>query len=353
MLQKCLAAAVLMLAVNTTNASDAVILLYHRVANEGPSSTRVSPEQFEAHLDLIAAAGYQVIPLKQLLAGVYEQNELPQRALAITFDDAYRSVGELAYPLLRERHMPFTIFVATDVVDAGVTSFLSWAQLTQLASDPAVTFGGHSSSHAHLESLTLARRDRHQLTSEREREIDDNFQTLQRKLGDNIINAFAYPYGEYSRGTEKLLEARQLYGLAQQSGAVSSEVAKTRIPRFPMALAQGSDSRLLTALQSRALSILREDPMHIVIGPAVEAPKFWRFLPKIGDYKAETLRCYASSGESLALTLHDDWVSVALPKFTPGRNKVNCTAPVESGVGYYWISRLWLVTDASGKWLDS
>ena len=342
MLRQCLVVVLLLLAVDKTYASDVTILLYHRVADDGPSSTRVSPAQFEAHLDFIAASGYRVLPLRQLLAGIYDQGELPERAVAITFDDAYRSVGEVAYPLLRARNMPFTIFVATDVVDSNAAAFLNWTQLIALANDPSVTFGGHSLSHAHLESLPIV---------QRAQQIERNIHALQMRLGDNVINVFAYPYGEYSLNTEALLDARGLYGLAQQSGAVSAEVSKTRIPRFPMALEQGSDSRLLTALQSRALAIVQEDPERIVIAPTVKAPGVWRFLPKVGDYRLESIRCYAASGESLALTLDKDWVSVALPGFTPGRNKVNCTAPAESGPGYYWLSRLWLATDAVGKWL--
>jgi len=342
MLRQCLVVVLFLLAVDAPYASDAAILLYHRVADDGPSSTRVSPAQFEAHLDFIAASGYRVVPLRQLLAGIYDQGELPERAVAITFDDAYRSVGEVAYPLLRARDMPFTIFVATDVVDNNTAAFSNWTQLIQLANDSSVTFGGHSLGHAHLESLP---------TLQRAQQIERNIHALRMRFGDNVIDAFAYPYGEYSLATEALLEARGLYGLVQQSGAVAAEVAKTRIPRFPMALEQGSDSRLLTALQSRALAVMHEDPERIVIAPSVKAPEVWRFSPKVGDYRLESIRCYAASGESLALTLDKGWVSVALPVFRPGRNKLNCTAPVESGPGYYWLSRLWLVTDAAEKWL--
>ena len=37
----------------------------------------------------------------------------------VTFDDAYRSVYDHAYPVLRERHIPATLFVPTDYIESG------------------------------------------------------------------------------------------------------------------------------------------------------------------------------------------------------------------------------------------
>ena len=45
-----------------------VILLYHRISDEGPGSTRVAPARFEAHLDALVDGGYRVLPLADLLA---------------------------------------------------------------------------------------------------------------------------------------------------------------------------------------------------------------------------------------------------------------------------------------------
>lgn len=55
------------------------------------------------------------LPLEEALDRL-AQNTLPPRACAVTFDDGYRSVRDLAFPLLRELAVPATVFLITDLV---------------------------------------------------------------------------------------------------------------------------------------------------------------------------------------------------------------------------------------------
>lgn len=328
----------------------AVILLYHRVSDTGSDSTRVTPARFAAHLDLIREQGYQVLPVAELLEAVYGDRVLPDKAVAISFDDAYRSVGETAYPMLRERNMPFTVFVATDVVDLQSSAFLDWPSLKNMATDALVSFGPHSRSHAHLESLGLGASDALGATAVAE-EVDGSIARLRAQLGDAVINAFAYPYGEYSRRTEALLRDRGLYGLTQQSGALAATTSATRIPRFPLYLGSDSDSRLLMALVARSLPVVDADTAEVFFPSPSLPDKYWRLQPGPGNYPAESLRCYAASGDPLEQHWEGAELVVSLPQMRPGRNKVNCTAPAIGGQGYYWYSRLWLIGDEAGALL--
>lgn len=325
-----------------------VILLYHRISDEGPGSTRVAPARFEAHLDALVDGGYRVLPLAQLLAGA-RAGDLPPRAVALTFDDAYRSILVNALPLLAERRLPFTVFVATGPVDEGFGSYLSWEELRRLAGTGLATFGGHSVSHAHLE----ARRDGEDEAGWRSRvrgEITDSLGRLRAELGGAVIDAHAHPYGEYSRATENLLAAEGLWGLAQQSGAVGPGVNSTRVPRFPLYHGADGDQRLRTALAARPLAAGDEADPQVFLPPGEPSPGRWRFRPVPGAWREETLACYSAEGTSLALVRDGAWVEVTLPAFRPGRNKVNCTAQAIGG-GHAWLSRLWIRADAGGAWL--
>ena len=85
-------------------------VLYHHVA-EQPSSlfnrlaVNTPPDVFEAHVRKIAR-DYNVVSLDDVLSG-----RLPRRALLITFDDGYRSVVEVALPILRRLGLPSAFFV--------------------------------------------------------------------------------------------------------------------------------------------------------------------------------------------------------------------------------------------------
>jgi len=131
-----------------TDSGSAVILLYHHVAADTPRSTSVSAELFEAHLDYLAQNGYQVLPLSGIIAKLKTATPLPPRSVAITFDDAYRSVYTTAAPLLARRGWPYAIFVSTDYHDGKYGGYMTWAELRALETAGA-EIGNHSRSHDH------------------------------------------------------------------------------------------------------------------------------------------------------------------------------------------------------------
>lgn len=61
---------------------------------------------------------FNVLPLEEAV-GALARGTLPERALAITFDDGYADNFEVALPILRERGLPATFFVASGFLDGG------------------------------------------------------------------------------------------------------------------------------------------------------------------------------------------------------------------------------------------
>jgi peptidoglycan/xylan/chitin deacetylase (PgdA/CDA1 family) len=83
------------------------VLTYHRVSD---------PEGFERQMAYLAAH-YHVISVPDLLSALREDRPLPPYSVAITFDDAYQSFGEIAWPVLERHRLPATLFVATGYPD--------------------------------------------------------------------------------------------------------------------------------------------------------------------------------------------------------------------------------------------
>ena len=54
------------------------------------------------------------VPLQELVDALRAGQPLPDRTAAITFDDGYISIYDTAWPLLRARGWPFTVFVNTE-----------------------------------------------------------------------------------------------------------------------------------------------------------------------------------------------------------------------------------------------
>lgn len=317
-------------------ADHAVVLIYHHVSDDTPPSTSVSPAQFQAHLDYLSQHDYRVLPLSDLLESLLQGEAVPDKSVAITFDDAYRSVYTEAAPRLQRLGWPFTVFLADQPLDQGLAQFMSWEELRLLLGRGAEV-GAHSSTHAHL-ARRLAGESEADWEVRVAHEIDHNLKRIRQELGVEA-RSFAYPYGEYNPALKRLLAQRGLYGIAQQSGALGAHTDPQQVPRFPMATGFADLQRFRTAVDSRPLPVAKETWQ----GPA-EAPQRLLLELRPGDYRSVAIGCYAASGEPLDLQRpQSEQLLIALPATRPGRNKINCTAPSrQQGGVFYWHSVLWL-----------
>jgi peptidoglycan/xylan/chitin deacetylase (PgdA/CDA1 family) len=94
------------------------VLMYHRVVDprdaigSNPSVISATPETFAEQMRHVARY-YRVVSADQVLETVRYGRPLPKHAVLITFDDAYRDFGEIAWPILRRLRLPATVFVPT------------------------------------------------------------------------------------------------------------------------------------------------------------------------------------------------------------------------------------------------
>lgn len=177
--------------------ADKLVLCYHAVSRHWPSPLAVTPERLEEQISLLAARGYQARTFFDTLTASDDG-----RYVALTFDDAYRSVYELALPVLRAAGTPATVFVPTALVGTdepmawpGVDQWratphatelvgMSWDQLKELA-DAGWEIGSHSRFHSRLTELedgALAE------------ELSSSRQDCEIRMG-RPCRTLAYPYG--------------------------------------------------------------------------------------------------------------------------------------------------------------
>ncbi len=112
----------------------ALILLYHRVAEaiSDPWSLAVKPAHFAQHLEVINKRA-RVLSVKELVAAIADNN-LPRRAVVITFDDGYADNLLNAKPLLEKNDCAATVFVTTGF--AGSDREFWWDELDRLFLQP-------------------------------------------------------------------------------------------------------------------------------------------------------------------------------------------------------------------------
>lgn len=95
------------------------IINYHRILNAPDPFFESEPDvrTFRWHMELLARC-FNVLPLDAALKAL-AAGQVPPRAVCITFDDGYRTIHDLALPILREFGLPATVFVTTGTMDGG------------------------------------------------------------------------------------------------------------------------------------------------------------------------------------------------------------------------------------------
>lgn len=74
------------------------------------------PERFLQQIQYVVQKMHPV-SLEDVLTAVEHKRDLPQRAVLVTFDDGYRSVFEVAMPILQQYQVPGIVFVVTGLLD--------------------------------------------------------------------------------------------------------------------------------------------------------------------------------------------------------------------------------------------
>lgn len=320
--------------------SQAVVLMYHHFGVDQYPSTNIRLEQFEAHLDHLASAGYQVWPLTRVVEYLRQQKPFPGRVVAITIDDAYQSVYTEAYPRLRQRGWPFTVFVATDGVDRHFRAYLGWEKMREMQQHGA-TFANHSASHDYL-----VRRRRGETPDQWQARMREDIQRAQRRLTEELGDVpmvFAYPYGEYDTALADIVTELGYVAFGQQSGAAGLGGDLRALPRFPMAERFGELADFRTKVAALAFPVVEVQPWD----PVLDDPRP-RLTVRLGDSDAQLdqLSCFVSGLGRVAV----EWLdrparqfAVQAPAPLPaGRSRYNCTAPSDQSGRYYWYSHLWI-----------
>ncbi|MBI5135863.1 MAG: polysaccharide deacetylase family protein [Nitrospirae bacterium] len=321
----------------------AVVLMYHQFGQADTPSTNIRLKQFDAHLDHLAAGGYQVWPLQRVVEHLTGGAPLPDRVVAITMDDAYASIHTHAYPRLKARGWPFTVFVATDGVDQEFPAYLDWGRIREMAAHGA-TFANHTASHDHL-AERLPGEDSAAWRARVTADIRRGQERLTAELGTAPM-LFAYPYGEFDTELANLVARMGYTAFGQQSGPIGRHSDRRALPRFPMAEAFGDAAEFAAKVATLPFPLAAVSPWDPTAALATNPPTLAVTLHP-GPARLDALTCYASGQGAATVTWPDREgrrfaVRAALPLTGP-RGRYNCTAPSPVAGRYFWYSHPWLV----------
>jgi len=322
------------------SAQSAVILQYHHVSETLPAVTSLSAESFTEHLNYLQANQFNVIALNELINALQKGKTLPEKSIAITFDDGYDNNYEQAAPILEKFGYPYTIFVNPKLIDKGESYVMTWQQLRELAKKGAL-ISNHSGEHNYLHRK-LKDETSQQWQARIKKDILDSQQRIKEEIGHDY-KYLAYPYGEFNNQLQQLVTELGFVGIGQHSGAVSSESDFSRLARFPASGFYSKLETLSTKMNSRAFTI---NSLTYNDSVTTDNPPSITIEFNKDDFHKSQFACYVSGvGQADLKWLETGVVKVSSPeKLNLGRSRFNCTAPSIAHPGsYYWFSQPWVI----------
>ncbi len=211
--------------------TDARVLLYHSFGWFSVQRPAVSPTAFKSQLDFLAENEIEVVPLGALLDFLEGKRRLPKRIAVITIDDGERNGYTTAFPILKERGLPFTVAIATEaVVNHDSRGTMTWAELKELVASGLATVANHSHTHRNLTRLG----PRHL-----ELELVHSRELIERHVGVRP-EAFIYPLGAHNRRVQRAVEAAGYRaGFAAVGAKVHTTTNRFAIPRWAVEKSTG------------------------------------------------------------------------------------------------------------------
>jgi len=318
-----------------TTESSAVVFVYGQIVDENSPSGGVRVDQFEAHLEELTDDVYTPTSLGDVAAALKSGAPLPDRAIALSFDDATRSFMDNAFPRLVRADLPFTLFVATDPVDRGSPDHMSWAELRKVAAASGATIGLLGATTASGAARPVA-------------EVMDDVRRAEERIFAELgikPKLFAYPQGEYTAALRAAIADRgyaAAFGL--HSGVISAGGDRMTLPRFAMTETYGGIERFRTAANALPLpvsDVTPEDPVIRVNPPAIG----FTVDSSVGD--SSRLACFISGvGRTEIERVSDDRMELRIDSALPsGRSRVNCTLPGPDG-RWRWFGLQYIIPDA-------
>ncbi len=309
--------------------------MYHRFEENKYPSTNIRLEDFKAHINLIQSSGFKFISHKN-----FEENfkkESLEKRILLTIDDGFSSFYKNAWPILRDKEIPFILFVNTETV--GSSGYMDWSQLKEISDFEFTHIGNHSHSHGYLVDKS---------DKEIEKDLKTSINIFKEKLNHETI-FFAYPFGEYKNSYKKIVKDLGFkYAFGQHSGVMDKTKNAFELPRFPINEKYGEEKRFKTILKTIPFPYQKIIPEERYLIPKDNPPTVEiTFFENGPNFK--NITCYSNEEnkwrKSKINFVGDDKLNIILEgKFTTERGRINCSLREENGE-WRWLGIQFIISD--------
>lgn len=207
--------------------SGITLLIYHRIGGGSTNELDLDSETFARQVEMLSE--HDVVSLDDAIDRLERGDSSP--CFVLTFDDGFADIYDNAWPILRERRIPFTVYLATAYMGKtmrweGATATgepgvgLTWEQLREFVVSGLCTIGNHTHNHVRPEELDAA-------------ELDMCTERIRSELGITPAH-FTYPWGVAVPAMEEALRTRFRSASTGELGRNLPGVEPMRLRRVPV-----------------------------------------------------------------------------------------------------------------------
>jgi len=322
---------------NVQNSKDfgIISLMYHRFEENKYPSTNIKINDFIEHLKILENEEILFINPKNFENEL--KNNKDQRKVLLTIDDGFLSFYENAWPILKDRKIPFILFVSTREV--GAFNYMTWNQIREISKENFVEIGNHSHTHEYLvdekKNLIIA-------------DIKKSQSIFKNNLGKNSV-FFSYPFGEYSLEFKSIIKSLGFkYAFGQHSGVIDETKDFYELPRYPINEKYGEIKRFNSLTKTLPFKYKKVTPNEKYLLQDKNPPKVKiEFYENIANLKSVT--CYSNEGnrwrKSDTKFENDNTLIINInEKFIGERGRINCSLRDPSGF-WRWLGVQFVVSD--------
>jgi len=304
-----------------------ISLMYHRFEENKYPSTNIRINDFKEHLRIIEQNNIKFINPKNFEKELV--NNKLQRKILLTIDDGFLSFYENAWPILKEKKIPFILFVSTREV--GAFNYMTWDQIKEISNEDFVEIGNHSHTHEYLadESNQLIKED-----------IAKSISIFKKNLGRNS-DFFSYPFGEYSNDFKNIIEEFGFkYAFGQHSGVIDETKDFYELPRYPINEKYGEIKRFKSLTNTLPFKYKKIYPDEKYLLQTKNPPNVKiEFYDNIKNLKS--VGCYSNEGDkwrqsSIKFENSNTLLIKIDEKFVGERGRINCSLRDPSGL-WRWL----------------
>jgi len=208
------------------------VLCYHDFSETlSATEMRIKGDVFGQQMQQLADSGVNVISLSDFVEWKKGQKQLPAQNVLITIDDGWRSVYEVAFPILKKHKFPFSLGLYTDFIDSGGKT-LRKSMLNEMRRS-GMEIACHSATHP-LPSVVKKARLAGEETYEAflNAEFADSKKELDTMFGIDTP-VYIYPGGFYLQDMFPIIRNSGMsYAFTVKPGKITLESNNLELPRY-------------------------------------------------------------------------------------------------------------------------